>query len=98
MPAPSISAEASATESQHRPQPLAAARNDMAGKLRDQCHRALHALDYQLVDLLQLTTKQAAQRVERGLPTSVHLINTRHQRPQILPPVSRIRQPAARPA
>jgi len=98
VPAPSIAAQPGAAEGEHRAQPLAPARYDVPGELRDQCHRALHALDYQLVDLLQLTAKQSAQRVERRLPTSVHLIDTRHQRPRILLSVLRIRRHVTRPA
>ena len=42
-----IAAQPRAGQGQHRPQPLAAAGDDMAGELRDQRHRALHALDDQ---------------------------------------------------
>jgi len=98
VPAPAIAAQPGAAEGEHRAQPLAPARYDVPSELRDQCHRALHAFDDQLVDPLQLTAKQSAQRVERRLPTGVHLIDTRHQRPRILPSVLPIRRPATRPA
>ena len=42
-----IAAHPGAGERQHRPQPLAAAGDDVAGELRDQRHRALHAFDDQ---------------------------------------------------
>ena len=94
VPASSIAAQPGAAEGEHRPQPLAAARYDIAGELRDQRHRALHALDDQLVDPLQLIAKQPAQRVERWFSASVNPIDTRHQRPRILLTILRIRQPA----
>jgi len=84
VPAPSIAAQPGAAQGQHRAQPLASTGYDVAGELRDQRHRALHALDDQLVDPLQLTAKQPAQWVERRFPASVHPIDTRHQRPRIL--------------
>src|SRR5215207_8179143 len=50
-----------------RSQPLAAGRDDMPGQLRDQRHRAVHALDDQRVDPVEIVGNQAKQRVERGL-------------------------------
>jgi len=95
VPASSIAAQPGAAEGEHRAQPLASPRYDMAGELRDQCHRALHALDDQLVDPLQLIAKQAAKRVERRFSASVNPIDTRHQRPRILLGILRIRGPPA---
>ena len=94
MSAALIAAQPGAAEGQHRPQPLASPCYDMAGELRDQRHRALHALDDQLVDPLQLIAKQPAQRVERRFSASVNPIDTRHQRPRILLAILRTRRPA----
>ena len=60
-----VAAEPGAAQGQHRPQPLAAARDDMAGELRDQRHRALHALDDQPVDAFEVASEKLGQRVER---------------------------------
>ena len=57
-----IAAEPGAAEGQHRPQPLAAGRDDMAGELRDQRHRAVHALD----DHRLTRSRSAASRRNSG--------------------------------
>ena len=50
----------------HRAHALATGGDDMAGKLRDQRHRAGHALDDQPVHLLHIGGDEAAQPVERA--------------------------------
>ena len=52
--AAAIATQPRATQGKHRPQPLAAAGNDMAGKLWNQRNRAMHALDDQPVDAFEV--------------------------------------------
>jgi hypothetical protein len=66
MPAPAVSTEPGTAERQHRAQPLSAARDEVARELRDQLYWALHALDDQLVDTIELASEKLGQRVERG--------------------------------
>ena len=62
-----IAAEARCGEGQHRPQPLAAGGDDMAGELRDQRDRAAHALEDERIDALHIVLQQRIEPVERGL-------------------------------
>ena len=93
-----ITAQPGAAQGQHRAQPLAAAGNDMAGQLRDQPNRALHALDNQLVDAFEVASKKPRQWIERRLAARVHPIDTRHQRHPALPHIRRAGRSAARSA
>ena len=71
MPLALVAAQAGGGEGQHRPQPLAAGRDNVPGQLRDQRHRAVHPPDDQRVDPTQVGTEQPEQRIERGLRHSV---------------------------
>jgi hypothetical protein len=59
---------------------LAAGRDDVAGELRDQRHRAVHALDDHRVDPVEIGLQLPEQRVERWLRAVAVAIDTRHRR------------------
>ena len=84
VPCPAVSAEPGATECEHRTQALPTARDDMPGELRNQRHRALHAIDDQPVDMLEVASHKPGQRVERRLLDRLLLIDTRLERHPIL--------------
>src|SRR5713101_2095793 len=84
LPAPAVSTQPRAAEREHRPEPLSAARDEMTGKLRNQRYRALHALDDQLVDAIEVASEKPGQRVERGFLARAHPIDTRPERHPIL--------------
>ncbi len=98
MAVAAIAAQPGAAQGQHRPQPLAAAGDDMTGELRDQPDRAVHAIDDQPVDLFEVALQQPRQRVERRLEARTHPIDTRLQRHPVLLRVQRAGRPAARSA
>jgi hypothetical protein len=58
VPAPIVPAKPCAAEREHRPQPLSAARDEVTRELRDQLYRALHALDDQLIDAIELAPEK----------------------------------------
>jgi hypothetical protein len=87
MPCPAISAEPGATECQHWAQALSTARDDVPGELRDQRHRALHAVDDQPIDVFEVASDKRGQRVERRFVDHLALIDIRHERHSILLPV-----------
>ena len=89
VPAAAVSAEPGAAQGQHRAQPLSAARDDMAGELRDQRHRALHAIDDQPVDAFEVASEKPGQRVERRFVDRLRPIDTRPERHRLLLPVPR---------
>jgi hypothetical protein len=60
-----MSAQPGGRQRQHRPQPLAAGGNDVARQLGDQRDRALHVLDDQLVDPVQVVAHQLGQAFQR---------------------------------
>ena len=66
MAVAAIAAQPRRGQGQHRPQPLAAGGDDMAGKLRDQRHRAVHALDDGAVHQGEIATHQGRQLIERS--------------------------------
>src|SRR5215212_4701683 len=57
----------------------------MSGKLRDQSHRAVHALDNKPVDPAQIVAEQPKQRIERWARLLLGLaIGTRHRGHRVL--------------
>ena len=79
-----IAAQPGAAEGQHRAQPLAAGRDDMPGELRDQRHRAVHPLDDQRVDPVEIALQQPEQGIERRLRGFAVAIDDRHRRHRVL--------------
>jgi hypothetical protein len=65
--AAAVAAEFRRGQGQHRPQPLAAGRDNMAGQLRDQRHRTLHLLDDPTIDGGHVVFDEAVQHVQRRL-------------------------------
>ena len=57
--------QAGAGQGQHRPHPLAAAGDEMAGKLRDQGDVALHPIEDDGVDMVEVGRDQLDHRIER---------------------------------
>ena len=55
-----------AGQGQHRPHPLAAAGDEVAGQLGDQRHLALHPVEDDRVDVVEVGRDQLDHRVERG--------------------------------
>src|SRR5262249_18114714 len=62
-----IAAEPRRREGQHRSEALAAGSDDVAGELRDEGDRALHALDDARVDALHVLAEEADETVEARL-------------------------------
>ncbi len=66
MAAARVAAELRRGEGQHRPEPLAAGRDDMAGHLRNERHRALHPFEDDPVDELQIVGHEGDERAHVG--------------------------------
>jgi hypothetical protein len=66
MPLPAITAEPRRRQGEQRPEPLAAGRHDMRGKLRDERDRALHPLDDETVAGFEIGLDKRDQRVQRA--------------------------------
>ena len=66
LPRAAIAAQAGGQQRQDRPHPLAAGRDDVAGQLRDQADLALHPVEDDPVDLLELAVDERADAVELG--------------------------------
>ena len=64
-----VAAEPRGRQRQHRPQPLAAGGDDVTGQLRDQGHRAMHAIDDRPVYMHKIVADQRRQLIERGALT-----------------------------
>jgi hypothetical protein len=60
-----IAAQPRRGQRQHRPEPLAAGRDDMTGELRDQRHRAVHALQDEGVHPVEIGFQEGGQAIER---------------------------------
>ena len=89
MAVAAVAAQPRASEGQHRAQPLAAGRDDVAGELRDQRHRAVHPIDNELVHPAEIVAEQPKQRIERragqvGDRQVGGRIGTRHRRHRVL--------------
>ena len=67
MTAAAIAAEPRRGQRQHRAEPLAAGGDEVAGELRDQRHRALHALEDEGVDLPQVLADELDELIQRRL-------------------------------
>ncbi len=77
-----VAAQPRGGHGQHRAQTLAAGRDDVAGELRDQRHRAVHARHDQRVDAIEIGAQEPEQRVEGRLRRFEVAIDTRHRRHQ----------------
>jgi hypothetical protein len=65
MAAAFITQQAGTAEGEHRPQPLAAAGDQMAGQLRDQRHLRLHPIKDDMIHSVQPRRGQVHQRLDR---------------------------------
>src|SRR3546814_8697035 len=59
-----VAAELGRGQGQHRPQPLAAGGDDVAGELRDQRHGRLHVLHDEAVDRLQVRSEEHTSELQ----------------------------------
>src|SRR6185437_2459682 len=84
--AAAIAAEPRRRQGQHRPQPLAARRDDVPGKLRDEGDGAMHALEDEGIDGAEIRAQQLDERIEarRPLPLDL-LLRSGNQRQMPLP-------------
>src|ERR1051326_4315145 len=76
-----IAEQAGAGERQHRPHPLSAAGNQVAGELGDERNLALHALEDHGVDAVHVGGDERHHRVERRRAGGGQRVNVRrHER------------------
>ena len=68
MPRPGVVEQRSAREGQHRPHPLAAPGDQVAGELGDQRDLRLHPLEDHRIDRVHVGRSQRDHRIERGRP------------------------------
>ena len=66
VPLAGIAAEPGGAESQHRPEALAAGRDNVCGKLGNEHHRALHVVENDAVDGAQILRDQTVKPIQRG--------------------------------
>src|SRR5262249_33621499 len=65
---------------QHRPQTLASSGDQMSGKLRDERHRTLHALQDQLIDRGHVLRQEGNEIVEVGSRRAAALVQVYYNR------------------
>jgi hypothetical protein len=70
-----ISEQGPAGERQHRPHPLAAARDQVTGKLGDERDLALHAVEDDGVDAVHVASDKRHQRIERRRPRALQIVD-----------------------
>ncbi len=78
-----VAEQVGASEREHRPHPLAAAGDQMAGQFGDQRDLALHALENHRVDAVHVSRDQPDHRIERRCAAGRNRVDRRGHGPPL---------------